>query len=284
MDDLINIFVTSTYTQETQEDIFQALGLFRVFNNTDPFPLIDELLMMESYQEPSSLADSVINVIIAGQEFILDRHGIILNEETTLAFNNVILKTLYQLQRLEDPVPVLKTLESQVSDLEKFSEIMEMFNPIPATTFIQLVDTLRPVFLSLLADFLYGQESAMQPAVKAIPRIRDMSILFKQVFGINVAIRAVLDSGVLMGEPFILYLPLYKELQALVEDETQLVHTLLFLLLYSEDGIQDPLKTFAEYSDQLVPDLTTSNRLENTLGQLYDQILRHKEKLSHEQA
>ncbi len=284
MDELINIFVESNFTQETQEDIFQSLGLFRVFNYLEPFPVIEQILMTGSLQETTAMVDGFINVITAAQDYLLDRHGITLSSETTLAFNNVVLKVLFQLQRLQDPEPVLKTLETMNDDMEKITEIFAMFSEVPQTTFLQIVETVRPICLVMLSDFLYTQESNMQLASSPLPRIKEMVHLFKDVYGIPLPVRAVLDSDTVMGETFNLYLPLYDELREQVADEELLVQSLLFLLLYSSDGVMDPMKTFSIHADYLVSDLTVGNRLERVLGEMYNKLLRHKEMKSHEKA
>lgn len=276
MDELINIFVTSNYTEEGAEDIFQALGLCRLFNYLDPFVTIDNLLMTSDDHETTTLVDGVTESILNAQAYILDRHGISLTNETTVAYNNSILKVMYQLQNLESPNPVLTVIESDMSADEKYAEIMEMFTGTPHTTHLQIIDTIRPVFLSNLADFLYCQEQNESKATLDIPFIREQVKLFKDVYGINPAVQTILDVGTVMGEPFKLMLPLYDEFRSIVTDEKVLVEILMFLLLMSSDGVRNPMKVYTEYSDYIIRDLSTSDRLGKTIGEMYNAMQRHK--------
>lgn len=277
MDDLINIFVDSNYTEETREDIYQAFGLFQTFNYLDPFPAIQEMLMMSNYHESVDLADSLVGLINRGQAYILDQHGVELTEETTMAFNNIVLKVLFQLQRLESPDPVLRILESMEPKDVKFSEIMEMFTDVPMTTFMQVIKEIRPVFMKNLATFLYSEEATDREAVEEIPVIVEHIRLFKDVYGVNPAVRVILDAGTVMGEEFKLYLPIYDDIRQIVQDEGVLVECLLFLLLYSSDGVVNPMGVFSEHSDYLISDLATANRLGKTIGEMYNKMQRHKE-------
>lgn len=277
MDDLINIFVDNNYTEEAAEDIYQALGLFRTFNYLDPFPVIHDILMTESYQETTSMTDGITALIINAQAYILDQHGIVLTDETTLSFNNVVLKALFQLQSLEDPVPTLRIIESTDNSDIKFAEIIAQFSDIPYTSFLQVISEIRPVFLKNLASYLYSEESNATSAQEDIPLIKEKVRLYKAVFGINPAVRVILDCGTVLGNPFKLYLPLYDELRQVVQDEAVLVQTLLFLLLISSDGVSDPLGTYKQHSDYIVSDLSTGDRLGMTIGEMSNKMTRYKE-------
>jgi hypothetical protein len=101
--------------------------------------------------------------------------------------------------------------------------------------------------------------------------------LFSKVFGINEAVRTIMDSGVIMGEDFELYLPLYDELRGLITDEEMLVQTLVFLLLYSANGTLNPIAVYTEYADRLVGDLETANRLGKVIAEMITKMTRHKE-------
>lgn len=278
MDDLINIFVETNFTPEGAEDFYQALGLLRLYNYLDPFVLIDDVLMTESFKDTGEIKDTITLLVKQGQAYILDQHGIVLTDDATLAFNNTVLKTLYQLQKLEDPVPVLRILECSEPDDIKYAQIMEMFTNINYMTFLQVIDSIRPVFIKNLGMYLYAEEEAKGEALREMPLIRDTLRLYKEVFGINPAVRVILDCGTVYGEEFELYLPLYNELREVLTDEKVLVETLFFMLLFSSDGVHDPMGVFNKYADHLVSDLTIANRLGRTIGELSNKMTRFKEK------
>lgn len=278
MDDLVTFFVDSTYTEAAKEDIFQALGLFRTFNHLEPFNEINNLLMQQSFVDSTTLADGLVQYILRGQAYILDHHGVTLSDETTLAFNNTVLRGLYQLQHLEDPTPVLRILESMDNDEFKFCRILALHSSIPETTFLQIVEEVRPVCLTMLGEFLYAQEDN-QGAVTPIPkRIVDMVQRFKETYGINAAVRIILDADVVMAESFSVYRPIFDELREVVTEERTILETLLFLLIYSSDGVDDPIGVFSQYVDGLVPDMATGQRLTRTLAEMYNKLNQVKAK------
>lgn len=283
MDDIITHFVQVSYTEETQEDIFQTLGLLQVFNYLEPYPVLHDIISMHSYSDPSVMVDDFMSTLLVSQQYLLDRHGVTLTDETTLSFNNTFLRVLLQLQKLDDPVPVLKILETDNDRVYKFCMIAEHLSSVPITTVLSLVEDVRPVCLELLAEFLYTQESNMEVARGQIPSIKENVKLFKEVFGINQAIQVIINSNVVMGEEFSLYRTLFDELRQIVSDENVLVETLLFLLLYSSDGSKDPNKVYEENADYLVSDLTIANRLGITLASMYTKMIRHKEKNQNEE-
>lgn len=277
MDDLITLFVQSRHTEQQANDIFEMIGLLRVYNHLEPLNEIADVLMDESNQDTIGMVDKLTYIFLNAQEYLLDRHGVSLSDESTLAFNNTVLRNLYQLQHLDDPVPVLRVLESAEDDFHKFCEIMEMFSSVPITTYMQIVDTVRPICLKTLADYLYAQEDSHKTAAKDLPIIKSNVKLFTKAFGINPAVRVIIDSDTIMGEEFEMYLPLFDELRQAITDEQMLMETLVFLLLYSSDGSASPLETYNAYSSTLVPDLLTANRLSKAIAEKLTAMARYKE-------
>lgn len=277
MDDLIDIFITTHYTEEAQEEIYQTIGLFKAFNYMDAFGNLTQMLMMESYLEPDVMLDTFTQVLINGQDYILDRHGVELSSEATLSFRNICLTAMLLLQKQDDVVPILRILESEGNQEEKLSRILEHVTDIPATTFIQVLEEVRPICLRMLADFLYAQESNEQKAVPELVQIRENVRKFTQTYGMNAAVRTIIDSDVVMGEEFKLYIPIYNELREQVTDEQMLVETLLFLLLYSSDGVKAPVEVYSQNSGDLISDMTAVARLGKTLAYMVTHMSGTKE-------
>lgn len=283
MDDLITYFVQVSTPEEAQEDIFQCLGLFQAFNYLEPYPALHDLLSQESFLDVGVTLDTFTGILLTSQQYLLDRHGISLVDSTTLNVNNDFLRVLLQLQKLEDPVPVLTILETMESHEYKFALIMELLASKPVEWSLRWLEDIRPVCLNLLGEYLYMQEDNQTVPRGEVPAIKNAVRTFKEVFGINQAVRVILDSNTVMGEEFNLYLPLYDELREVVEDEGTLVETLLFLIIYSSDGHIDPIGTYNKFADYLIGDLSTANRLGLTLAEMILKMQRHKEKQSHEE-
>lgn len=279
MNDLIDIFVNTYYSEDAMEDIYQTFGLFRAFNYLDPFVDIQNMLMMESYVTPEALQDGVTSRIIEAQDYLLDRHGITVHDECTLADRMTILRCLFMVQKLDNPTPFLRVLESLKTDDEKICTIMSMLSDIPETTLMMQLQEVRPITTIMLSQYLYTQEdNQSNRAHMANGKVQEYVKLFTEVFGINPGVRVILNSDAIQGEEFSLYLPLYQELRQLITDETVLVELLLFMLLYSSDGVEDPVKVYNEYSADLVPDMLIASRLGTTLGIMYTKLQRHREK------
>lgn len=278
MEDLIDIFVNSVYSEDAIEDIYQTFGLFRVFNYLDPFADIQNMLMMESYVGPEAMQDGVTNRIVEGQDYLLDRHGIKVHEEATLATRAMMLRCLYMVQKLDCATPFLRVLESLMTDDEKIATIMNMLSDVPVPTILSELQEVRPICITMLSQYLYTQEdNQTNRAEPANAQVQEYVRLFKEVFGINAGVRVILNSDAIAGEEFSLYLPLYQELRQLITDENTLVELLLFLLLYSSDGVKDPMQVYQEYSADLVPDLFTASRLGSTIGVMVNKLQRHRE-------
>lgn len=277
MDDIIDIFIQSYYTEQAQEDLYVALGLFRTFNYLTPFTDIQQTLMQESFKSPETMQDNVTGFIIAGQDYLLDQHGIVLSDESTLAFRNIVLRVLLMLQNLEDPIQPLRVLESALSNHEKYARIMEMYADVPETTFLQMLEEARPVFFDQLAAYLYMQEGDEDKAEEINKTVVTYVRLFKETFGINPAVKVILDSNIIAGDNFSQYVSTLNALRAQITDETMLVELLLFFLLYSKDGVGDPMGVYNDYSHELTNDINAADRLGRVLMDMYTRIQREQE-------
>lgn len=277
MDDIIDVFLQTYYTEQAQEDIYVALGLFRTFNHLRPFEDIQQTLMMESFKSPEVMQDNVTLIVIHAQDYLLDHHGINLTDDSTLAFRNIVLRVLLMLQVLEDPVPSLRVLESALSKPEKYARLMEMHADIPETTFLQTLETVRDVFFDQLSAFLYSQEGNNDKADEVNRDVVLYVRLFKETFGINPAIKVILDSNIVAGDSFSQYVSTLNALRAQITDETMLVELLLFFLLYSKDGVHDPMGVYSGYSHELTNDINAADRLGRVLMDMYTKIQRDKE-------
>lgn len=282
MDDILDIYIQNTYTDLAQDDIYQTFGLFKAFGVLTPFSQLQELLMMQSFKEPDTLMDSFTGIIVRWQDFILDQHGLTVTDEATLAFRTILMRALFMLQRLADPVPVLRVLESDLSKEEKYCRILSMYTNVPEVAFHQVLDEVRDVALRLLGDLLYMQTDN-EPAVSPVStHLAKMIRAYKEVFGINPAVRIVLDSNIVAGDEFRAYVPLFTELRSQIDDERMLVELLFFFLIYSSDGCNDPMKVYGEYSEELVGDLELGARLGRVLGDMRVTLQRHEEKKQNE--
>lgn len=275
MDEIIDTYIQGKFSPELGEEIYQLFGLMRVFGYLEPLDRINNLLMRESILEPDAVQDTFTTILDEAQDYLLDKHTIVVNEDASLSLKNAMLRALFQIQNLEDPLPVLRIIESMASDEEKFARIFEHMTTISSTEFISVLTQVRPTATRLLSELLYSQEENQQKAVPVLTSLRKRLTAYKEVFGINEAVRTILDADVIIGEKFELYLPMFNELRELITDEKMLLETLLFLLFYSEDGSDHALTVFDQYSDQLVTDLNDSVRINRALSQMVSKVDMH---------
>lgn len=275
MDDIIDTYIQGKFSPEMAEEIYQCFGIFRIFNYLDPIDRINELLLRESVIDPDSIQDTFTVILDDAQDYLLDKHTIVVSEDASLSLKNAMLRALFQLQSLEDPLPVLRIIESMATDEEKFARIFEHMTTIPGIEFLSVFTQVRPSALRLLSELLYSQENNQSTGSPAMEALRKNLIAYKAVFGVNAAVRTILDADVIIGEKFELYLPIFQDLREEITDEQMLLETLLFLLLYSEDGSNASIAVFEQYADQIVTDLNDSVRISRALTSMVTKINVH---------
>lgn len=274
MQDLLDIYINQHrgFTEEQEEDIYQTIGLFRSFNYTKHNDKITDLLMDSDNHDPDAIQDAFYGYLAEGLKYIIDRHGIALEDDGSLRIPLAVARTLLMIQKLDSYEFITRVIESDLSDVEKICRIMGEYSSIEESSFLAAVTEVREIALLTLADFVYGLEEDGKKGIPALSNIRNSLVKFKEIFGINAAIRLIIDSDLIMGEDFNLYLWIYEELKESIKDEAALNETLLFLLLYSRDGNASPVPTLEKYLDRVAIDFSDTSRLTNTIAAMHNRV------------
>lgn len=266
MDDLIDVFVKSHYTEELQEQIYVSLGLFTAFNKQEAFQEIPDILMMESYTETDDMSSQVLGIIIRELDDLIAHHTLALVDDTSIMQKNQILMGLYSLQHLEDYDPVIRALETLMTVEEKVVRVLSIVTELDESVLMSLVLSARESFVELLKKFIYNKEE-LQP--EYVPTgVANISVnlkIFDEVFGKPSVVKYLVNTNILPSQEFSEYLTLFGT--ELIDHNSVLntALTVFWLLLLSSDGTEKPLQTYRDNSQILFTDIKDITLVEQEL-------------------
>lgn len=284
--DEIDSFIEERFSEERHHDLEDALSLFDAFEYAGIYQKLSDVLGDLRDEEADSIELKFLGAFEESYAFLFGQHQITLESDVSFSIQNEILGVLYRLQNSEDPVPVLRLLESSFSEEEIFAKIVESFSMVDEATVLSSVKEIEPSSLRILQTFLYqketmaSEEEQLDPETKAqlVKNLKD----FFEVHGKEALAFEMITNGIEVGYTLKLYYPFIKDV-LVTEDDTTTAKNLLSFFFLGSDTFNDPLKVYQQQSETLFHSYSSERimRVEVLLGKLLND-LRQYQKAHHD--
>ena len=254
--DEVNEYIETHFTEEFSSSLRAAMFVFEAFDFNKIYGDLADVLYDFEADQTDFTNQKFVACFNSNLDDILTHHHVSLNKETCITKKTIIIGVLYRLQYLEDPEPVLKVLETFQSDEEKFSLIIEMFSDLSQVEVLEAVESVDPISLTTLAEYLYKQEELLEKVSDVEISTETQTSLYenlKAFFSLsgqtNLASNMAAN-GIVPGFALSLYLPFVLE-GVRGDDVKQTALNTLSLFYYSQDTFKDPLKALHEHMEDL---------------------------------
>lgn len=279
--DQIMAYLAGTFSQEMRDEIAASFMVMDAFSYQDlEDDLIDILNDFEADDDDLTQA-KILETVNKHLTKLLQCHQVALFEEASIAIKNQILSVLFRLQKLEDPTPVLRLLETQLSNEEKLAKIVEMYSEATETEVLENLEEVGDGLLSNLMTFLYEVEERLgtDEVVFENQEMKQLKTTLRDFFTVNGNDNLAFDmiyNGIEPGLSIKIYYPYIQE-NIIVADDLTTAKNLLSLFLMSADTCQDPLSIYHKYSEQLIHDPDRIVKIEVKLGELLNKLRQYQE-------
>lgn len=265
MEEIIDSYVSETFSSELQDQIRRSFSLFDAFEFRDVEGNYLDILATASYQNASDIQDLFINELNRKLDHLLLEHTLKLTSEATIFEKNEILTAILFLQMLEDSSAVITLLESLEPDDEILSIILSDHSMLEQTQVMTLISEFDPIFLKTLKNYIYNQESQRAlDTTEDFLKVKDNLVYFLKYFKENTLAFQLVKAEVFIGASFVDYMRfIAKETLSGTDDEVAM--NLLSILMMSIDGYNSPLLVYRKYSDKLFKDLNRISVIEGIL-------------------
>jgi hypothetical protein len=270
MDLMIEGYVKDNFHPDMATEIFRTMEIFDNFDLRDYELALKDIVIGADESIPEETHDRFINQLQIKQNYILQQHSVIVNDDIKIGEANELLDAFLLIQDLADYVPVLVVLESDMEDIEKFIEIMSQLSMLTTEDIFPLIQSFSPSLLENMKKYAYQKElnnNEMQPYSEEERRILDNFKLFRLfVKNRHAAGIQLLTSGILIGQTLADYLP-YVGNELKKEDKVQVSLDIISLLLLTKDGYNNPIKAFREMDQRLFDDVADNMRIDTIIMQ-----------------
>lgn len=272
MDELIQVYLESTFTEEFQEEIERSFSLFDAFEYHQAIPPFIDILLNQSNLNTADMQDQFTQQLHEALNYILQQHTIRLSPDATIYQKNEIIRGLAHIQRLEDYTPVIRTLETLESDEYQLATVLSMVSALDTGTLMHLIDFFNPRLLKQLKEYIYNKEDALPEEERSDKKLVGHVRFFNHVFGDQNLGSQLIRSQIRIGEMFETYIEYIRDVFVAPSDEQTAIN-LLSVIYLSGDGYNSPLLVYRKYSHQLLQDLDRTSKIEV-------EILKHIAKLT----
>lgn len=282
MNDLVNAFFESTYTEEQQALLYKALGVLTVFGQPNFGEEIVHIVMQEGEQHKEVITDQVYSHIESGIDDLFRAHRIILEGDPTLSYKVSLMEGIYGLAYREDYLPYALILEDmEKNDEEKFAAIIADIIGVDENDILEHLTWVYEGTLRRLRNLIEAKSQEEKDAVDIdlLKKIRKNLLIFETAFGIPQAIQTLVDLDPAKGMDFMNYFNLFGDELIDAGNVEATTWRLIWTALISKDGTDHPQKVLLENADKFFSDLRIQNQFSSMLQKAMGHYQEHKEHL-----
>ena len=260
MNDILDLFFQKNYTQETQDLIYKATGIFSVFTFSTPFGEIVDLISMTDNIESENVIDGVRGIVEKGIDKLLEANRIKVFQEATFAERIRILEGVFAITKIEDPTDYLPFFDGWDADKVKFSKVLGLVLGDDYEDFIYTISWVYEGTVKRLKEYLDEMKIENETIdTELIKKIRKNIRIFEQVFGSVDIVQSLSEINFIKGQPFQLYLNSFKDEIVDESDMEGTTYGLIWLVIVSSDGYNNPKIILMEEAKNLFQDINLLN-------------------------
>lgn len=272
----IEYFVDNFIDEHNRDNIITAFDLLDQFGVEEYQERFITLMMIESDIGTIELVDSFTLTINNLINELLKIHGIVFNDIFFLETKNKILEGILVLQDLESKDSILTILESSSDSVEKFCEIIVEVTDLNFMYVLSAVEEVNPIFITKLNDLLntniinISEEEMINNdfSNKIITKLKNIKsfINYDKAVGFT-----LVNNNTVLGSNFTKYVTYaVKHFEHLTNED--IAKEVFVLLTMSDEGFEQPLITFRNYSQNLFSDLDKITKIDILLNKLIMQF------------
>jgi len=279
----IERYISTSYTTEYSTDLNNAVAILEVFQYPELKDKLTQLIYSPASEDPEYLHVSFNNEVIEMALSTVNQHGITLTEEVTLSQINNVLAALYTLPRRTDSVGFLGLLEvNDISNEEKFAKLLSYTTQLTEEDAMVILGEVQDVFLKRLYTLL-SEAEVLDEEIPNQAIVENFKCFLKYLSDKQDGLLGshILETGMLVGLPFRLYMAYFSEEISSSHAESIAVD-LMSVLLISSDAWESPIAMYREMSETLVKDSSLRIKVETHLKRIDEDFKQYKEAVNHD--
>ena len=271
MDAGIELFIRDSYFPDKADALLESFDIFNDIPLEDHENDFNELLMLDGTIDKTELTVQFENLVTTLLYKLFQEHGIKVAEETPLHILNQICRGLLEIEYYLDGETILRTIESDLDNEEKVSELIALCCPLEAELIVFYIEEVSPSLIDKTQELFEervtldkGELEKENNQRKIISKLRDITRFIddKDLIGYR-----LISAGVYVGADFERYIQ-YIQHETDTMDIDKVSKELFFMLNMSSESLVNIIACFTKYSDLLFHNVDKITKVYNRINKL----------------
>jgi hypothetical protein len=262
--DILRAYLVEAAPPEFVELIDDAHRIFVQMNLPHYEDGFVEILQMNDSIDAGDTVMLINNQTVGILDSLLMERGVTTSETCTLHMKTELMRGLMLLEHFENPQQILDIMYSDVSEVEKVAEALEVVIELDAEEILQSLDDVSPNCIGSLKDLLESQDANELDESEVIFRAQhvEMYTKFREFLAVKTLIMDELFTrGIDICLPFKVYLDVFgRNYEALSPDDA--AANLIAMALASSDGMTNPMSAIKPHLESIIADPTQITRID----------------------
>lgn len=269
MDNMIEAYISLTFHEELQTQIYKSFRLFGEFNYPDYQLDYMNILMSEDTMLAEDMQDKFLQTVRKQLDFLIESHLITLSESANLSEVLDVLYFLYYILNMHDYNQIYSLLIATEDIYECFANAVHEVSNVDPSTVLTIITNIDPLtykhLVTYVANKIKSKELDMprysEIGKEIVANMRNFITFSKKddLLGIR-----LMNSDTLLNQPIKGYKSFIGDFFSALSNE-DIAYNMLSLLYLNKDGIDKPLFEYKENVDLFLNDLNKISLVENIL-------------------
>lgn len=280
MDELIYNFIKSYLPIEVQELILESYILFEKFDYKDVDDSLINIISSEDFTDPGELQDVFIMEFNNKIDYVISQNGLTLKSDTSLHDKIEVMRSLYQLQHLENYNILYNLISSQDNDDEtKLCSVLAENCSLDTSSILYILGSMDSNLIDRLRQYIEMKLGKEINEVCSDTVINNIKHFYHFLHTINRTCLGtqLINSRVELGLEFSYYFPFVEE-HILSIDDGQTALNFLSIIMISKDGQNKVIEIYREYISKLLDSVNQIQKVEKLLNLHYQSFIEYKQK------
>ncbi len=282
MDNVIEFFLDSGYTEELRDQIRRAFKLLEEFNFPQLYESYHDILGEDQLVYNTDLRDRFAYQVQKDLRHICSIHSVVFIDDIKLQTLVDLTEFFMTIQHLVDYDMILSTMESsEMTDEEQLVEIMNEYTGIDHSLLTEYIQSFDSKFLEFLKLYALTKSNLSIPEEsKEVIELKASMLanikLYKEHIDSEAVGVALVELGVLLNQPFQIYYNLVaddlseKKPQALASD----IISLSIISDQKDASAMDNFRAIASRMNLTIPQITTTEQFISSLYSAYNGLVK----------
>lgn len=280
MDELVYNFIKSYLPIEVQELILESYILFEKFDYKDVDDSLVNIISSEDFTDPGELQDVFMIEFNNKIDYVISQNGLTLKSDTSLHDKIEVMRSLYQLQHLENYNILYNLISSQDNDDEtKLCSVLAENCSLDTSSILYILGSMDNNLIDRLRQYIEMKLGKEINEVCSDNVINNIKHFYHFLHTINRTCLGtqLINSRVELGLEFSYYFPFVEE-HILSIDDGQTALNFLSIIMISKDGQNKVIEIYREYISKLLDSVNQIQKIEKLLNLHYQSFMEYKQK------